>query len=48
MNEWINDGIWYCDQCEITFKVYVESDEPDVSFCPSCASREIEVVEEDE
>lgn len=47
MNEWINDGEWYCGQCDITFKVYVKDDEAVVNFCPSCASRNLEAIEED-
>lgn len=46
--EWINDGIWYCEQCDITFKVHADGNEPTVNFCPSCASRQIDVIEEDE
>lgn len=45
--EWINDGVWYCKQCDITFKVYAKGEEPLISFCPSCASRQIKDTEED-
>lgn len=48
MEEWINDGIWYCKQCDMYFKVNAKDEEPLVSFCPCCASREIEPIEEDE
>lgn len=34
--EWVNDSTYVCDQCDITFKVYVKDDE----------SREIEGVED--
>ena len=47
MDEWINAGDWYCKQCDITFKVYVDGEEPVINFCPTCASREVEPVEED-
>ena len=46
MRDWINDGEWYCGECDITFKVDVDGDEPDINFCPSCASRKIESIEE--
>jgi Zn finger protein HypA/HybF involved in hydrogenase expression len=44
---WINDGDWYCSQCDINFKVYTLDDEPVVNFCPTCASRNIKAVEEE-
>jgi hypothetical protein len=47
MDEWINDGIWYCGQCDIDFKVSVRDDEPMVSFCPCCGSRELEPKDDD-
>lgn len=48
MEMWINDGIWYCGDCEINFKVYVEGDEPTVNFCPSCANRALRLIEEED
>ena len=47
MDEWINDGEWYCEQCDIAFKVYAKNEELTVSFCPGCSSRRIKAVEED-
>jgi len=48
MSEWINDAIYYCEQCDMKFKVYAENDEPVVNFCPSCASRKFDVIEPEE
>jgi len=43
--EWINDNIWHCNDCGITFKVYALDEEPSVSFCPVCSSRDIEGID---
>lgn len=45
-NMWINDGVWYCGNCDIDFKVYVRNDEPMVSFCSCCGNRDIKPKEE--
>lgn len=46
--EWINDGKYFCSICDIKFKVYAEDNEPTVNFCPMCASREIEFIDDEE
>lgn len=48
MNEWTNDLVLYCEDCDITFKVYVKGDEINTGFCPGCGTRNITGVEEDE
>jgi|GEM_PF-2889984 len=46
--EWYNDCEYKCDDCEVTFKAYCTEDVRDVSFCPYCASRNIEPIDERE
>lgn len=46
--EWINDTTYHCDRCDTTFKVYCLNNDPSVNFCPNCANREIEYVEEND
>lgn len=47
MDEWINDGEWYCTNCDINFKVYVKEDVQSIGFCPICANRDLEAVEDE-
>lgn len=48
MTEWINDGVYYCEDCDITFKVYGKDEEVTTSFCPQCGTRHIDVIEPEE
>lgn len=40
-NKSIKDTIYICKNCKMIFKVYGLKDEPNVKFCPICASREL-------
>ncbi|UGO50933.1 hypothetical protein PQE70_gp080 [Bacillus phage vB_BanS_Nate] len=48
MDDWINDGINYCGDCDITFKVYGKNEEVTTGFCPQCGTRKIDNVEPEE
>ena len=47
MENWWNDGTFKCKTCGETFKAYTIEDVRDVNFCPYCASRKIEFLEEE-
>lgn len=36
MKNWFNDGVWKCEHCNATFKVYNLGEENDVQGCPYC------------
>lgn len=48
MTEWINDMIYKCESCGIVFKVYTKDDEPRTNFCPTCGSRKLRDIEEED
>lgn len=45
---WYTDGEYKCNDCINTFKVYCKEDGNEVNFCPICASRDIEPIDEEE
>ena len=46
-NDFINDDIYKCSDCEEEFQVFSKSGGT-ISFCPMCASRDIEPIDEED
>lgn len=44
--EWINDCEFKCNDCDTIFKVYYRENGGDTNFCPNCASRDFDELEE--
>jgi len=46
-NGFINDDTYKCSDCEEEFQVFSKSGST-TNFCPSCASRDIEPIDEED